>query len=317
MTIAAKRFIGDRAARAALLAVWSVAFLAPLELHATEFLVVTRAASGAWSFQESESFSVNGKEKLRSTPLSTAAADSWDSKSIGHLADASMSSYAVIVRAADGTLLARAGVSGDWLLLIPDGSKSKTPQKAADIWKEASLTFKKDRKDKTPESVRLQDIYAIVPGIDPTLSAARLVTEVSWHRLPGMDDGQAFRQSVGMIPQAVKSYSSGAALEKIRDYTRTAMASCLEKWSSGDASVSTLEECLLLAKASETAFPGDASQMELKRSGGSIAAWRSCVHSWQGNSRMPSSRPTASSSRSTSPSPILQPPAVRSRRRVL
>ena len=237
---------------------------AVVPVQAAQFLLVTHA-SGAWTFEEAESVVVNGKEKVRTTALSPSQSETWDSKSIGHLPEESLSGFSVIARAADGTLLARPGGAGDWLVLIPDGVKSKTPQKTMDIWRETSLAFKKDRKDKTPSPIRLEDVYAIIPGPDPALSAARLVTEVSWHKLPGMDAGQAFRQSVEIIPQAAKSYPSGAAIEKIRDYTRASMASRLETWSGGDALLTTLEECLLLAHASETAFPGDAPQADLRK----------------------------------------------------
>ena len=64
-------------------------------------------------------------------------------------------------------------------------------------------------------------MYAIVPGMldAKELSAARLVTEVSWRRLPGMDDAPGvFRQAVEMIPQAVKKLSIGRRCGKIREF---------------------------------------------------------------------------------------------------
>jgi len=233
-------------------------------LPAAQFLVVTHPAGGSWSFEEADSILVNGKDKVRSAPLSAPHPDTWDAKSIGHLPDTPLSSFAIIRRAADGTLLGRSGEAAGWALLVPDGEKSKVSQAAAVIWRDATIALKKERKDKTPTPVQPANLYAILPGQEPALSAARLATDVSLHRLPGIDDSQAFRQMLDMIPQAVKGYPSGAGTEKIRDYVRSGMSQRLEKWAAGDSPVTVLDECLLLAKASETAFPNDAHQTDLR-----------------------------------------------------
>ena len=66
---------------------------------------------------------------------------------MGHLAEAPLSRYAVVIRAADGTLLARSGASTDWQLLIPGGVKSKThARRRRSSGGMPTLAFKKDRK---------------------------------------------------------------------------------------------------------------------------------------------------------------------------
>src|SRR5580704_2161356 len=152
--------------------------------EAAQYIIVTRAPSGPWSFQEAESITVNGKEKLRSAPLSGGAAATWDSKAIGHLAEVQLSSFNVVRRGPDGAILARAGDSANWLLLLPEGSNAKTTESASQLWSGASVAIKKDRKDKSAQALRMEELYAIVPGHD----AAALATEISFHRLPGMSD---------------------------------------------------------------------------------------------------------------------------------
>jgi hypothetical protein len=245
--------------------------LAAVQLQGGQFLIVTHAAGNAWSLEEADSILVNGKEKVRGSPL--AAAQTWDAKTIGHLPDSSLSSFSIILRTADGILLARAGESAAWQLLLPDGSKSKAPQSTAEIWRGAAISLRKDHKDKTATPVVLGDLYAIVPGADPALSAARLATETSYNKLPGMDDAQAFRQMLEIISPAVRLYPSGEATGKIRDYMLAGMSSRLEKWSEGDAPVNTLEECLLLSKASEAAFPTDGAQADLRKRAADAKKW--------------------------------------------
>ncbi|MBZ5605039.1 MAG: hypothetical protein LAO79_22300, partial [Acidobacteriia bacterium] len=107
-----------RALRAELLL--AIAGLSPI--HAGQFLIVTRSAAGVWAFQDAESISVNGKEKLRSAALPAAT---YDSKAIGKLAEVQLSSFTIIRRAADGLILARAGASGNWQLLLPEATNAK------------------------------------------------------------------------------------------------------------------------------------------------------------------------------------------------
>jgi len=228
-----------------------LALFAPAAVQASEFLVARHNASG-WTLEDAESVQINGKDKVRSTALS-ATPQTWDAKTISHLANGPLGTFSAILRAPDGTLLAANG-SGGWQLLLPDNEKSKTAQSAADIWKNASITIRKDRKDKASATLNLAELYAILPGQDASLSAARLATDISLHKLPGMDDSAAFQQMLGIIPAAAKSYSSGPAAEKIREYVRGSMASRLEKWNAGDAPITVLEECLALSKISEAAY---------------------------------------------------------------
>jgi hypothetical protein len=238
---------------------------AAVRLQAGQFLVVTHSSGNGWTLEEADAILVNGKEKVRSIAASAPNLNSLDAKTIGHLAETPLSGFSVILRTPDGRLLARSGESADWLLLVPEGGKSKTAQSAVELWRGAAVTAKKERKDKAPTPIAVGDLYAIVPGQDPSLSAARLATDVSVHQLPEMDEAQAFRQMLDIIPPAVKSYHSGAAADKMREYVRGGMASRLAKWPEGDAEVTLLDDCLLLAKVSESAFPADAPQGELRK----------------------------------------------------
>ncbi len=43
-------------------------------IHAAQYLLVSRTSAGTWSFQEAQSLSVNGKDKLRGAPLASGTA---------------------------------------------------------------------------------------------------------------------------------------------------------------------------------------------------------------------------------------------------
>ncbi len=238
--------------------------LGAVRVHAAQFLVVTHSGN-AWLFTEAESIQINGKDKVRSAASSAPHPKTWDPKSIGHLPDVTLESLSVIMRTPDGNLLARSGEALEWTILLPDSVKDKVSQSAPDIWRGAAISLKTDRKEKTPTAVNLKELYAIVPGRDPALSAARLVTDVSLHKMPNVDDGQAFRQMVDLIPAAVKTYPAGPSTETIRDYLRGEMSGRLRQWADGAAPLSVLDDSLLLAKASESAFPNDAAQAGLRK----------------------------------------------------
>ena len=224
-------------------------------LRAGEYLVVTRSSAGVWSFQDVESISVNGKDKLRIAPLASAP-PSWDPKVVGHLPETQLSTFTIVRRGADGALLGR-NASPDWQLLLPDGLKSKTPDPAARMWSESTLALKKDRKDKSPSAIRLEELYAIVPGQDAAVSAAALATELAPHKTPGVSDAEAFASMLSLIPAAVKAYPAGPAADRIRDFLRVAISGRLTEWQDGGATLSVLDESLALAGAADTAFPKD------------------------------------------------------------
>lgn len=74
--------------------------------------------------------------------------------------------------------------------MLPDHVKHKAAQPAADTWRSATVSRKGDRKDKALNPLNLNDLYAIVPGPNPALSAARLVrftsTPPSMGTAPGL-----------------------------------------------------------------------------------------------------------------------------------
>ena len=230
-------------------------------LHAGEFLIVTRDANGNWSLKEAEEVDINAKTKVR---IVTAAGDSWDSKAIGRLASEPLENLAPLVRAADGKLYERSD-SGGWTLLLPEAGGTKAAQSAADIWRAANLTAKSDRKEKTGTPVPITQLYAILPGREPAASAAMLATDVSLHKFPGVENAEAFRRMLDLLPAAVKAYPAGAPAQQVRDYLRVGLTSRLAQWSDGDAPVTALDECLMLNKAAEAAFPSDTALAALRK----------------------------------------------------
>ena len=241
----------------------SAMLLAVIPASAAQFLIVTRDGRGAWTLNEADDVQINGKTKVRVT-AGAGAGDSWDSKAIGRLADEPLANLSAIVRAGDGKLYSRSADGNTWTLLLPDGSNAKIADSAANLWRAAAVTMKHDHKEKTGTPITWAELYAIVPG-DPATSAARLATESSLHLFPGVDAPEAFRRMVEFIPAAVKSYPTGKPTEQIRDSVRANLATRLTQWSDGDAPVAVMDECLLLNRASEAAFPADPEQTKLRK----------------------------------------------------
>src|SRR5437870_2810685 len=140
-------------------------------LHGSQFLIVTRDAGGAWSLMEADEIQVNGKAKIRTITVSTSQTDSWDSKTIGHLPEEPLANFTVIVRSADGKLYTQSAEGNGWTLLLPDGSNVKTAVPAAEIWRGAAISMKRDRKEKTGTPIAAAELYAIFPGQDAAASA--------------------------------------------------------------------------------------------------------------------------------------------------
>jgi hypothetical protein len=223
--------------------------------HAAQYLVVTRGADSAWKFEPVETVQINGKDKLRGAAIGSAGP--WDSKAIGHLAESRLAEFTVVRRLPDGSVGGRAG-EGEWRLLLPEGVKSKTADTAAHIWADASIEIKKDRKDKTPAAIRIQDLYAIVPGLDPAIGITALATGLGLHKAPGVSDADAFRAMLSLIPPGVKAMPAGTGPESVRKFLERGMSDRLRRWREGDCEIAALDEAAALGEASTAAFPGNA-----------------------------------------------------------
>jgi tetratricopeptide (TPR) repeat protein len=165
-------------------------------------------------------------------------------------------------RQADGSLIGRSG--SEWKLLLPEGLKSKGAAAAAQLWKDSSIGYRQDRRDKTETAIRLDELYAIAPGADPGPSAATLATDLSWHSLPGVSSADAFRQMIAFLPQAAKNFPIGAPAETIHSFLNGGIHSRLRTWREGDAETSMLEEANVMAEASQAAFASDAGLATLR-----------------------------------------------------
>jgi hypothetical protein len=243
----------------------TIATLALPVLSAAELVIVTHSAAGAWSMQSGESLSVNGKEKIRRIGAAAGAPDTWDSKAIGKLQSVEITSFAFISRSSDGRLWGRPESASEWQPLLPDGLKTTNADTAAHLWTGSSLGLKHDKKDKTPSPVAVEELYAVLSGSDAASLAATFVADPGLHKVPGMDDAQAFRNSVELIPVAAKAFPSEPALERMRESVRAGMAERIDKWNKGDVPIDVLNDALLLAVASESAFAGDPKQAELRK----------------------------------------------------
>lgn len=228
--------------------------------QASQYLIVTHGGDGSWSFQAAETVLVNGKDKIREA--SAGAPASWDSKTISRQAETRLSEFNVVRRQADGSLIGRAG--SEWKLLLPEGLKNKDAAPARKLWEDSTLAYHQERKDKTEAAIRLQDLYAIVPGPDPGAAAAALATDLSWHSLPGVSSADAFQQLVVFLPQAAKNSPTGAPAETMRAFLSAGIPTRLRTWREGDAEVSVLDQASALANASQSSFPSDAGLTALR-----------------------------------------------------
>jgi YD repeat-containing protein len=233
-------------------------------LHAAQYLLVTKPAGGEWSVRAVEAVQINGKDKVRTSAVSANRPAKWDAKSASRLPESALSAFAAVRRSTDGNFWAKAGAAREWILLLPDGIKSKAADAAAAHWRAATIAVRKDRADKTISAIRSEDLYAILPGLDAGASAARLATDDGVHKAPGVDDAQAFRNAAELTPAVVREFPSSPATERVREHLRAEMESRLQKWTAGDALRTVLDEGLLLAVASETAFPQDGALKTLR-----------------------------------------------------
>jgi hypothetical protein len=260
-----EKAVGNVLALAAMLAI------APL-LQGAQYLIVTRSSAGAWSFQEAQSLSVNGKDKLRIGPLPSGGQATWDSKSIGRLVEAQWPTLRVVLRAPDGSLIARRSEAANWEILLPEGSNSKTADSGAGLWKASAVVFKKDQKDKSPSSVRLEELYAIVSGPDAASCVLYFAMDQSAHQLPGMSEADALRQMWSLLADVVKAFPAPAVSKPVHDYIENQTSARLKKWQEGDGVVELLDESIELAKAADAAFPNDAALSKLSSDARSIRA---------------------------------------------
>jgi hypothetical protein len=239
-------------------------------LQGAQFLIVTRSAAGPWSFQEAQSLSVNGKDKLRVGPLPSQGEATWDSKSIGRLMEAQWPSLKVVRRAPDGSLLARVNDTANWEILLPEGTNSKTADSAAALWKASTITFKKDQKDKSPSTVRLDELYAILSGPDAASCAVYISTDVAAQQLPGMRGADALHEMWSLLRDAVKAFPVAGVSKPAHDYIQNQMSARLKRWQDGNAVLDVLEESIELAKTADAAFPTDAALNKLSADARSI-----------------------------------------------
>ena len=241
--------------RAALRSVWCLWILtqATAAVQAGQFLLVRRASDG-WSLEAVDSVTVNGKEKIRTAGPSPGNPATWDAKSIGKLPEVQLASFVVVRRTADGALLGRTA-AGDWQVLLPEGSQSKTAETAASLWNGATVAIKKDHKDKSASSVPAQEIYAIMAGSDAAASAATLAADISLHQLPGMSEADAFAQMVSLLPGTVKAFPE--AVKPVHEYLSQSISGRIQTWQDGDAAIAVLDQSIALANAADAAFPGD------------------------------------------------------------
>jgi hypothetical protein len=247
-------------------AVFSAVFaLAVASADAAQYLIVTRDTTGNWGLKEAEEVSVNGKTKVRPASNVSAGTDSWDSKALGHLPAEPLENLAVIVHAADGKFYSRNAEGNGWTLLLPESSGAKQAQSSAEIWRSATVATKADRKEKVATPLPSAGIYAILSSRDPVASAAQLATDVSLHKFPGVDAAEAFRRMLEFIPAIVKTYPASTAADPVRQFLRGGLTSRLAEWSGGDAAVSMLNECLMLNRAAEAAFPADTTLAGLRK----------------------------------------------------
>jgi hypothetical protein len=240
---------------ARILLLLGVAGCAARGVQAGQYLVVTRSSAGAWSFQDVESLTVNGKEKVRSTLLSEGSGTAWDSKSVNRLAEAHISSFGIVRRTPEGEVLGRTGDSDNWQRLLPEGTNAKAADTAAHLWSGSALAVKSERKDKSASAIKLEELYAIIPTRDASASAASLAIDISLHKLPGASEPDAFRQMLDLLPSAAKAFPPSS--KTIQDYLNTSMTARLKEWQDGNVPLDILDRSLQLATAADAAFPND------------------------------------------------------------
>lgn len=221
---------------------------------AGEVAIITRVAGNAWQFESAEKVLINGKGKIRTASAgeTQVRADEYKKLPLQIVGQAALRSHA------NGCLAYRAG--GSWAPVFPDGAQSKTTVGCVALWQSARIEVFKEKNSKAGTEVAFADLFAILPGSNPSDAAVDFLMDPSNFTGVGeKDESAAFEERMSLLV-GVASLANEAAAAKLKRLLLSAMDSSLRECNGAIARLSTLEQGLQFAVVSEKAFPADAEQ---------------------------------------------------------
>ena len=219
---------------------------ASTHLFAAQYVIISSSSGGEFKFTEAEIITINNSDKVRVLSVPQGSAPSTDPKQASRLPETKITSF-LVFRSDNDHLVARSDGEAPWQILVPEGKEGKD---LSQMWSQATIVFRKDKSQKTPDVISRENLYAIVRNPIASEGVGEIARQVSWLRSPG----DALLLRVAMV----KAYPGSPAVDKLRKATVDSLVNGQAIWSRGGASRAVLDRWLDNAHAADAIFPQDA-----------------------------------------------------------
>jgi hypothetical protein len=223
--------------------------------EAAQVVLVLRSQGTSWQFQEAEAITINGKDNLRSgwSQSLQLSADQYK-----RLPQSKILGAGLLRKHAGGYLVTKSG--GAWNPVAPDGASVKGSVTYADLWASAKITVRKDRNSKSAIAVEAGDLFAVLPGGNPTEAIASFLGDQSNFQGVGEKNEAAGFEEWSSLFIAVAPALTGAPGEKLQQLLLLKMQSTNQALATGIAHYSDLLDGLKYVEVSGKAYPKDDRQ---------------------------------------------------------
>jgi hypothetical protein len=224
-------------------------------------VIVTRSDHG-YQFADAVSIRVNGKDKVLTMGSQPKPAGPINKLPNTHLSG-------TVVKDADAGVL---GLYSEGTLeyLLPEGLQKAGPSDPREIWKGATISYKKTEKDKTSTDVPVSAFVAFLPG--GTEELARVCRDDRELELIG-GKGKEFATEIEFMAALVHAYPNDAAIAKLARFVEQSLRQRYETFERGTAGLDTLREGLKLAELSEAVYPDKPEHQKLRTALRERKAW--------------------------------------------
>lgn len=208
-------------------------------------LLVLRSG-GKLQFSEALDLEINGKDKAYSLPGRPEPSPPPKNLPSFRLGP-------TMVKDAASGVIAVYGGSGQSRFLFPDGLSRKTPQSAADAWKESILSYKKVQSDKNRAQSPASEFVAYLAGSADELAAFCMDEDAL--RLAAGD--QYFQFQLELTAEAVAAFKANPAMNRVESEILAFMQTRLDRFDKGIDSAKSIDEGLRFAELSSRAYPSN------------------------------------------------------------
>jgi len=248
-----------RAGSVRLVVLGSLLLSGALSAGAAQLVVISHSDGGAWTFQEVERLTVNGKDKLRlgSSSKLNPSADEYKK-----LPSDQVLRVGVLRRHAGGYLLRKEGAG--WSPVGPDGVSAKGSLSYTSLWSSAAIAVQKDHNAKTLAAIQAGDLFAVLPGADRNEAVVTFLLDASnFHNVGEANDNAAFDQRMSLLVAAA-GVVTGQPSNQLQQLLFSEMDSTNQHLNSGLAHLSDLLHGLQYVAVSEKAYPNDERQKKAR-----------------------------------------------------